>query len=327
MPETPAPSPLADLGLVWTCWEAPDGHVVVGDEQPPADSPFRWLHLDLWDQRSARWIAQRSVLPPEVLAVFMGEQADAAIAQNGALALTLPDFERDFDREDTGRIGTLHVALRPGLMLTGRNRPLHTPDIIRHRAAQAAAIDTAAALEIVLASIADTIARRTQQVAAEVLGLEDDLLADEQAPDTRTLVTMRRLAARLHRMAAGMRSTLGRLGAQPGIEPDVRAVISRMLQRAQGVEQDVIAAQGQLRLLRDELDLRAAQQTNENVYLLSVVTVLIMPATLVTGFFGMNTSGMPMTQGWHGTLIATIVGIGSSALTWWVLRRVGLVRR
>jgi Mg2+ and Co2+ transporter CorA len=52
--------------------------------------------------------------------------------------------------------------------------------------------------------------------------------------------------------------------------------------------------------LRDELDLQAAQRTNENVYLLSVLTALMMPATLVTGFFGMNT-GAAFRPRAHGT--------------------------
>lgn len=88
----------------------------------------------------------------------------------------------------------------------------------------------------------------------------------------------------------------------------------------------MVAAQGQLRLLREELDLQSGQRTNENVYLLSVITALIMPATLVTSVFGMNTGGLPF-HGGAGTFMATVLAAGSSLATWLLLRRMGLVRR
>ena len=50
--------------------------------------------------------------------------------------------------------------------------------------------------------------------------------------------------------------------------------------------------QGQLRQLRDEIDLQQEQRTNQNLYLLSVITALLLPPTLVTGFLGMNTGGL-----------------------------------
>jgi zinc transporter len=52
-----------------------------------------------------------------------------------------------------------------------------------------------------------------------------------------------------------------------------------------------------------------------------------MPATLVTGFFGMNTGGMPLEGEGGGTLVATIVAVLCSLATWLLLRTLGLIRR
>jgi Mg2+ and Co2+ transporter CorA len=92
------------------------------------------------------------------------------------------------------------------------------------------------------------------------------------------------------------------------------------------IETDIVAAQNQLKLLRDELDLQAAQRTNSNLYLLSILTALMMPTTLVTGFFGMNTGGLPFASHANGTLMATGVAIATGVLTWLLLRVMGLVR-
>jgi len=113
----------------------------------------------------------------------------------------------------------------------------------------------------------------------------------------------------------------------PSVDATYRAGFEPIARRLQPIERDVIAAQTQLRLLREELDLQAGQQTNENVYLLSVITALFMPATLVTGFFGMNTSGLPFTSGIEGTAIATLLAVICSGATWLLLRTMGLIRR
>ena len=41
---------------------------------------------------------------------------------------------------------------------------------------------------------------------------------------------------------------------------------------------------------------------NRNVYYLTIISGIFLPLTLVTGFFGMNTGGMPLSDDPHGTL-------------------------
>ena len=80
-------------------------------------------------------------------------------------------------------------------------------------------------------------------------------------------------------------------------------------------------------MLREEIDIQAAQRTNQNLYILSIVTALMLPATLVTGIFGMNTGGMPFAQAPHGTLIATMAAASAAAATYFLLRWMGFMRR
>ncbi len=52
--------------------------------------------------------------------------------------------------------------------------------------------------------------------------------------------------------------------------------------------------------------------------MLSIVTVLFAPMTLVTGIFGMNTAGLPFASGDHAfgwvLLIILAAGLGTAAL-------------
>lgn len=59
-----------------------------------------------------------------------------------------------------------------------------------------------------------------------------------------------------------------------------------------GVLDDITALTERVRSLQDELTSRLAEETNRRLYVVSIVTALVMPATFVTGFFGMNTGGL-----------------------------------
>jgi zinc transporter len=61
--------------------------------------------------------------------------------------------------------------------------------------------------------------------------------------------------------------------------------------------------------------------SNRRLFTLSVLTACMLPSTLVTGFFDMNTKDMPFQTGDGGTWYALLLVIAAGALTWWLLRR------
>lgn len=316
-------------GLIWGCAQTA-GHtrlIEECDEEPEAN--FRWLHLNLSDQRSQRWIERSCGLPRAIRELMLSHDLHPrAIVQDNVVGLVIHDFERDFDRVKTNRVGALHMALGPALMLTGRYHPLLSADVIKQRIARGDEVtDAASALDHLLGGLTDTISNIALEVTADLVAAEDGFLTGERAPDTRDLVDVRRRGARLHRMISGMRTALHRLEGDPQLSKALLPVVARHNQRLHALDADVVSAQGQLKLLRDELDLQAAQRTNQNIYFLSVMSALMLPATLVTGFFGMNTGGLPLGSEGGGTLVATLVAIAASATTYFLLRWVGLVRR
>ena len=64
------------------------------------------------------------------------------------------------------------------------------------------------------------------------------------------------------------------------------------------------------RLLLDELDAKMIAITNRRLFTLSILTACLLPPTLVTGFFGMNTKDMPFQNSDGGTwMAATVPGL------------------
>jgi zinc transporter len=52
-----------------------------------------------------------------------------------------------------------------------------------------------------------------------------------------------------------------------------------------------------------------------------VVTSVLAPTALITGFFGMNTGVLPWTQVGHGTALAVALLLGTIGGMLWLLRR------
>lgn len=316
-------------GLIWGCIH--DGEATKLTDECEGDTEgFRWVHLNLSDQRSHSWLTRTAKLPPSVLELMLDRDDvhQRTAVDKGAVGIVLQDFERDFDTHQTNKLGSLHCALTPTHLYTGRYHPVHTADVIRQRIRAGESVPgPTEAFDMLLDALTDTISAVMLDLNVHLVAAEDDFLINNEPPDMKELAGLRRRAARLHRMVGGMRAMMHRLEHDHGLPRDLKPIVAHHNQRLSALDGDVGAALNQLRLLRDELDLQATQQTNRNLYLLSIMSALMLPATLVTGFFGMNTGGLPLAHDWAGTVFATVVALGASAATYLMLKLLGLVQR
>ena len=322
-------------GLIWG-FDITDGVAqridAIGLLQTHASQPpLRWLHLNLSDQRTRRWIASAEMLAAPLRELLLSTDGHArVIAAGDDLGLILPDVERDFekDHEDETRLGLTRIAVTPALIVTARHHPVHSGDIVRERL-EAGLVPTSAveALELMLVCMAEAVRRRVDEADDTVQTVEDALLHNGSSPNARTFLTLRSLMVRLHRLLTGARATLRRAEEERIATPAFELVINRAGHRLASLDAELLSVQSELRLLREEIDLQATQKTNQNLYVLSIVTALMAPATVVTGLFGMNTGGLPWAQHPYGTLIATGFAIGSAAAVYLILRLAGFFRR
>lgn len=326
-----APENLASGGLIWGLDFAPDGSHAVAHCGPAPRGRFRWLHLGLADAGTRAWIAQAAFLPPAARELLLSAEAHQRALidggdDNGAVCCILHDFERDFDVRATGRVGALHVAVMPDIVITARRHPLGSADIVHRRIVAGARIDgPAAALDLLTGALIENLEAVIHALVIDVQAAEDAFLEGHHPPTSRSLLDIRRRLAMIHRMLGGADRVFRRLEQDEDLPEALQPTVDKLSQRLQGLDADAMAVQGQLRLLRDELDLQQDQRTNQNLYLLSIITALMMPATLVTGLFGMNTGGLPFT-GNHGTIAATVLAAGTAAATYWFLRSKGFFR-
>lgn len=296
----------------------------------PGPHGFRWLHLNLADQWTREWIERAPALPAALKELLLSaERHQRAVVDQHWVGCVLHDVERDFDRLDAERMGVLRLALGPDLMVTARHHPVRSADLVRkHIECDGATVpDAAAALDLIVASIVENIGGVSRDQAEQIEAFEDMLLERPEAFDHRRLVGIRRRVVQFHRLLAGMRAVFARLERDRDLPPALLPTVEKWAQQLAGIDSDMLAINGQLRLLREEADLQASQRTNQNLYVLSILSALLLPATLVTGLFGMNTGGLPFADTPGGTAFAAFLAIAASAGVWALLRSLGLVHR
>lgn len=80
----------------------------------------------------------------------------------------------------------------------------------------------------------------------------------------------------------------------------IHDVADRAFENLGSVVQDLELTQDRARLLQEEIASRLGEATNRNLYVLSIVTTVFLPITLITGIFGMNVGGLPWTEDTSG---------------------------
>ena len=101
---------------------------------------------------------------------------------------------------------------------------------------------------------------------------------------------------------------------------------SKLAQRLDGLDHTIIEMRERSRLLQEELHLKIDEQGNDNIRVLSVLTAVLLPPTLVTGVFGMNTKGLPFTDLDTAFLWASVLMVLSSLAAYLIMKRIGIIR-
>ena len=131
---------------------------------------------------------------------------------------------------------------------------------------------------------------------------------DEPADHRARIGKVRLQAVRVHRQLAQLKTMFQRI--EPRMAADnapVAQAMRALAQKLDAIDHEVASLHERSRLLLDEMAARMTEITNRRLFTLSILTACLLPPTLVTGFFGMNTKDLPFAGTDGGTWIALLV--------------------
>lgn len=315
----------SQTGIVWAYRFATDGRpaLMPRDELPtlaPQDG-FVWLHLDLVHTRAQAWIDALRELPPAARELLLSRETHQRLDHTGSLVWGIAhDLTRDIvDRTDS--IGTLAdrrealQSVRKTVEALDAGETIASPaELFEH------------IIEYLIDDVTDAVVR----LSDETDSIEDQILLDKLEDGPQRVGAVRRSAVQLHRQLAGLHLLFRRFAETPSgrSAPEaVRASALRLLLRVDTLRQDIQSVQDRARLLQDEIAVRSANQTNRQLYTLSILTALFLPATFITGLFGINVKGLPWVESDLGAEMVALACLAASMATLFLLRRRGVIGR
>ena len=94
-----------------------------------------------------------------------------------------------------------------------------------------------------------------------------------------------------------------------------------MARRADSVAADLVALQQRAHALQDALNSRRTTVINRRLALLAIVSVVLLPPTLITGIVGMTVDDLPFKDQSYGFVLTVALMAGSViALVIWLRR-------
>jgi zinc transporter len=320
-------------GLVWAFRIHADGQAEPLNVELPVDlrgDGLLWLHFNLTDIRAEQWLAASSLdLPGPAKALFLSKDNFQQMhAADDTVYGVISDLLRSIDSV-TEETGYLRFVMTERLMISGRHQALCAVDATRRVLESGQRIGSAAELfETIVEYVAETMERIADRVEQELDTIEERVLSDDVVDLRKDLGRLRRTCVRLHRQLSGLRFTFHRLEQQGGdvLKPALRLRAGKLAQRLDALDHVIVEMRERSRLLQEELQLKMEEQSNKSLHLLSVLTALLLPPTLITGIFGMNTKGLPLTDVDAGFFWAGAMIIGSSAAAYYVMKRLGIMR-
>ena len=161
----------------------------------------------------------------------------------------------------------------------------------------------------------------------EIDAIEDRVLENRRNDDRQKLIPVRRLVVKMHRQLLALRGMVHRLeGLCDGAVPaGLAETATELAKHLDALDHEWVVLQDRARLLHEEIISKINAETNTNLHVLSILTSLLLPPTLIVGFFGMNTKDPPLSQTDGGSWIALALCLLSSAAAYGLLRQLHIL--
>jgi len=257
---------------------------------------FVWVHLDLSDAMAQAWLRRRP-WPADVIEMV------AAPIQRGRLFMTpeivyghLRDF-RDLPDAVTLQAGSLCVVASRRLLVTGRRIPLRSIEELRSRVDARTIIPESpfGLITEFFRALNDIGEGLLQRATERLTAMESKVLKRNIAGNRGGIFEMRRDSIRVARDMAYKRTAMLELARERPVLLSIEEFdrFNRQIHRYAALGEDAEEYAEHCQFLLEELRAQVEEETNRNLYILTMFSMIFLPATLIASIWGMNVGGIP----------------------------------
>lgn len=257
---------------------------------------YTWQHIDLTKPNASQWIEGCDSLDHTVVNTLNadGSRPRAIKLKNGvSVVLRGVNLNPGNDPED---MVSIRIWLEKNRIISSRKRPLMSvQDIVDDMTDGQGPTNSGEFLVEIISKLADRIGAFVNQIDEELSDTEDQLEEIEASTFRATLGSLRRQIAGVRRYLSPQRDALERLNYFDSdlFTEKVKQHIRDESDRIARYLEDLDLARERAIVLQEAFMSQIAQQQNNRMYVLSIITLIFLPLGFLTGLLGINIGGMP----------------------------------
>ena len=292
------------------------------DEIIDKDHPC-WLHLNYTNPESAQWLATTPLLPNAVRDALAGESLRPRVTRMGeGTLITLRCINGSTD-ERPDQLVAMRLYMDERLIVSTRQRKvLALDDVVNDLNEGSGPTDGGSWLVDICDALTDHASEFIEELHDKIIDLEDNLL-DQQVPPRGHLALLRKQLIVMRRYMTPQRDVYSRLVSERfnWMSDDHRRRMQDISDRLGRGLDEIDACIARTAVMSDEISQLMQESLARRSYTMSLMAMVFLPSTFLTGLFGVNLGGIPGGE-WHFgfSLFCMLLVVLIGGVTWWLHR-------
>jgi len=282
---------------------------------------FVWVHLDGREQDTLQWLQDHGGMPITVIYALTAMETrprSEAIAHGALINLRGPSADEKSNGED--RLVSIRVWVEQGRAISVSYHPLMGIDELVGQMKEGRIKDPGD----LVSHLAMMITKKADPIISDLADLVDDCelrIEPDHAFETRRRIAEARSdAIAYRRFVAPQRQALAYLAEldAPWLEEDDRIHLREAADRFARMTEDLEAVRERSALIHEQLTDLRSELLEKRALLISIVALIFLPLTFVTGLLGMNVEGIPFAhEPWAFDAVCGFCLVVAVAITAW----------
>ncbi len=263
-------------------WKAEDGQL--------------WLHCEYSHRFAKTWLVEKSGLDKlTVAAMTIEESRPRAVITESGLLLFLRSVNLNPGQEPEDMVSIRMWLDKTRLITTRKRRLLSVQDVRESLEKNNGPKNVVDLMLTINDRMMDRIGDVLEQLDEQVDCLEDDVITQESRELRPKISNCRREAILLRRYLSPQREAFFRLYSEdsPWLGKVARLHLREVTDRLIRYVEDLDSVRDRAAITQEELMSRVSEQMDKRMYILSLVAVVFLPLSFITGLLGINVGGIP----------------------------------
>lgn len=262
----------------------------------PNDRLLNWYHFDYTTEQTRTWLEQQTFINNVILDSLLGDESRPRISKvEGGVLMSFRgvNLSQHASPED---MVSIRLFVSDNIIISTRRRSLTSvKEIVTDITQNKGPTSTEQFITKLVTKLTYHMSQTVNEIEDKVADLEEVALDNIEKIDTVDLAEVRRQIIMLRRHFAPQRDAIKQL-------INMREIISSTAIKDELVNEydNTLRMTEELNSLAERASLineatmnHSAEQANNRMYVLSMITAIFLPLSFVTGLLGINVGGMP----------------------------------